>query len=195
MPKHYQTKSFLPASNKSPDTINIQRDYSWVMPVCVGAVGNPGTIASGTPGAISYCSWTASSLLNDRYNMVTNQLDPTYIRIPGDGYYDFYLHWNIADDIHTFTVELQPVMELAITSDAGFGAPSFSTLIIGSTTTKTSAHIDNRFDNLYRGVELHANNLLRFGIKQYGGTNLVNTTVSQSEFRMTYAIPNSPRPG
>jgi hypothetical protein len=49
---------------------------------------------------------------------------------------------------------------------------------------------------LYRGCELHANDLARIGINMYdepgGGTvaDITGTTVPYSEFRFVYAIPN-----
>lgn len=190
MPSRYVTHRPLPEkSAQSPNWLNVERNWNADLPTCVGATGNPGTIASGTPGVASFVSWTQPSALYDRFNF-TGQADATMVRIPVDGFYDFWMMWEVDDDIHGNNIEFKTFMDGANTSSTGIGSPSWSRLITGPSRDFLNENIDLYFEALYRGVELHANDVVRFGVQTYTSQTLTTTIITHSEFRFTYPIPN-----
>lgn len=195
MPKQHTIHAQLPVKGDSDDKYNpnwlsLTRSLNASWPVCVGAVGNPGNIASGVPGALSTVLWQpANTLLRDQYSFIGPTATEN-IRIPFDGYYDFWMDWQILD-VPAANEELEIRLESAPTSDSGFAAPVFTEVQPRFTKTFFSTKsLDNHFFILHRGVELHANDLVRFRVRVNGGTTFTTTTVITSEFRFTYPIPN-----
>lgn len=152
--------------------------------------GDPGSIASGSPGAFSYVTWTPNSNpVYDTHNMVTGAPTAT-IRIPQDGLYDIWLKWAIADNVASAT-SLSSILQFANTSDTGIASPSWSTLPGGQSKTLATgtSTVDTSFMCLYRGNEFHANDLARVGVQIYGSQTLTATTVAIAEFRYIRPLP------
>jgi hypothetical protein len=190
---------FVPIQDRGAPNANsllrVQKQGVGGAPVCVGATGAPGTIAHGTPGAESTITWTILGPIYDSSQMLFGS--PTSnIRITIDGFYSFYLFWWSTDNI---AANIETRLQIAPTSDSGFGAPSFAeptldgivawrdTVSLG---TATSARSGGSME--FRGVELHANDLVRFQVRQDNATtDLTGTNVLTSEFRFLYPIPNA----
>lgn len=192
MPRHVNRTHPLAQKGNTydPNWLALERYFNSSLPVCVTSLGDPGTIPAGTPGASSFLTWSPpTNALYDVTNIVG--ATPTInIRIPMDGFYDFFTKWTINDDISTASLEFLPFVDTANTSDTGLSTPSWTRLYTGPSRQFINCHIDKHFGVLYRGVEMHANDLLRFGIQIWSPIALNQTTVSRSEFRMVYPIPN-----
>lgn len=158
-------------------------------PFCAQFTGNPGSLVNGSPGALSSVTWTPNTNpIYDPYFMITPAT--TTIRIPWDGFYDFWMVWNVADNVAT-TESFACIPQSAPASDSGYGAPSFSN-IVGTQTkllTQGTSTLDTNFMCVYRGVELHANDLVRFQARVWGTQTLTATTVTAAEFHWVAPIP------
>lgn len=186
----YNPGGFIPNKKDNPDNwLMVERSHNRQLPVCTGATGNPGTIAN--TGLFVSVIWTQKGSIYDPFNMV-GPTPTEQVRIPLDGFYSFYLHW-FSNDNPGGQVNCDVACQLALTSDTGFGAPVWTNPITNyrqSIQFNAAATFDHGQFNLFRGVELHANDLVRFRIRQDGGTNLTTTTVITSEFLFLYPIPN-----
>ncbi len=192
MPRHQGPTHLRLNEIKGSDKRDIERASRQVAanPVCVGATGDPGTIPSGGPGALTAVTWTPNpNPLYDASLFITP--GPTAaIRIPVDGFYDFYLKWGIADDV-SVVESFACVLEVAATSSTGFGAISYTaTNLTQSKLLSQAPTVDRHMMCLYRGVLASANDLVRFRVQVYGTQALTNTTVTGMEFRQTYPVPN-----
>ena len=156
-------------------------------PFCAMLTGDPGTIASGTPGAASYVTWTANANpLYDLYRMIVGD---TTIRIPSDGFYDFYLDWLIANNSVVVDTEISTFMDTANTSITGYGAVAWTRAVTApGKFIPANQHIGLSFFASYAGIELHANDLVRFGIQVYSANNLT-ATVPVARFALESPIP------
>lgn len=162
-------------------------------PVCVGATGTGGGLAAGAPGASKVIVWTPNAnKLYDAWSMIsgpTNALGN--IRIPRDGFYDFWLHFTWTD-VFAVRTQLRCFMQKAPTSTSGYAAPVFAS-IAGMTASLDVPQAGGTFLNnwscLFRGVELHAHDLVRFQEQQSGTAGFAGISVDAQEFRYLYPIP------
>lgn len=156
-------------------------------PFCVKATGDPGNVPSGAPGAAVNVVWTApTNPLYDLWHMVIggNEL----IRIPQDGFYSFWMNWQSGDNF-TAAAAIKTLMDTANTSITGFAAPSWTRYMNIIQDIPANPGFGRWWNSEFRGIELHANDLVRFGIQVYSTVALSSTIVVQSEFIFESAIP------
>lgn len=174
------------------------------LPVCVTANGTVGTIFAGSPGPNSYITWNPpANPLYDVSNIVGGS--PTQnLRIPQDGFYDFWYQLSLTTSTSLPASNgfyaLHSFLETAITSDSGFASPTWTRLIDGPSKQFRAAEValfgDNSMQVIYRGIEMHANDLFRIGINMFvditgpAVADLTTAVVQLSEFRLVYAVPN-----
>lgn len=188
MPIHANPRHILLPDRKALGNANAQQieKFSRAVgngPVCTGATGTPGTLPGA--GTLETVTWTPNSnTLYDLYGILANA-PTTTPRIPVDGFYDL---WGvIGHDSAAGVLELR--VNLATTSNTGFGTPVFN-LIPPFVVTKTcSAGIDTRLIYLFRGIELHADDLLQFKMRVIAGAAFTATTILDAEIRFVYPIP------
>lgn len=209
MPKNSTTHHPLPVKGVrdkyDPNWEALERSFNQNLPVCVTAQGFPGPILAGSPGPISYITWTQPT--NPLFD-VSNIVGPTptqNLRIPQDGFYDFWYQISVSSSTIIGPgggYALHSVLETATTSDDGqFTTPVFSLLIDGPSkfflVDTVALNGDNSMQVIYRGIEMHANDLFRMGLNMFvdvsgpGVAEITGATVVLSEFRFTYPIPNN----
>lgn len=158
-------------------------------PFCVGALGDPGTIAAGAPGVLSQVTWQpVTNPLYDLFNIV-GPVATKNLRIPIDGFYNFWCIWNVNDNPAT-TTEIEVRVEVAPTSNSGIGSPVFAQA--GDRFSKTilsTNSLDRYLTCDWKGIELHANDLLRFSVRINGPVAFTNTDVESSQFEYVAPIP------
>lgn len=116
-----------------------------------------------------------------------------------DGFYDFWFLLQLGQPDKGFFA-VRACMDVANTSFTGFDAPVWTRTVNGPSklfdATITLPGGDRFMEVLYRGIEFHANDLLRIGLNLYADTSgatvsdLAGSVVPFSEFKMTYPIPN-----
>lgn len=198
--RHYDVKRPLPerkVNQPNEQTHDITNLASY--PVCVGAFGTCSPILNGTPGAITYITWNPVSPPTQDISNFIGSTPTQNVRIPVDGFYDFW-YMVVLPGSTTGNFAIRSGMELAITSDTGFLAPVFTSVILGPATNFTSgtAFVGGklRWEVSYKGSEFHANDLVRFGLNMYNdagvspGADITGTVIPYSEFKFSYAIPN-----
>lgn len=156
-------------------------------PVAVSMTGDPGALPAA--GTFTDIVWTANTDPRlDQYHFITGTAD---VRIPIDGYYDFWFTVAILD-VPTANGFLEFRLMRAPTSDSGFGAPVFAA--VGSRQSAFLLNGWNQGEHFMvdsRGLELHANDLLHFQLRILGQAGAFTaTTVDAAEFRYSYPIPD-----
>jgi len=193
MPKHSLPRH-ITTTHRDRDWQEVERFSRSVQdyPVCTTITGDPGAIASGSPGALSTITWSPpTNPLFDTHNMLGGAAT-TDVRIPKDGFYSFWMAFRFGDNPINNRTEFVVLFYTAKTSETGYGAPSFSEGPMRcSRTFDGSTHItaDAYFTADFRGVELHQDDLVQFGVKVYGTQTLNAVTVSVAEFRYLFPIP------
>lgn len=185
-----------------PNWNALERSFNQILPICVTAMGSPGRVTSSSPGPPAYITWQPPS--NPLYD-VSNIVGPTptqNLRIPQDGFYDFWYQIGLttATTVSGGDFALHCFLETAVTSDSGFTSPTWTRLIDGPSkffkNDVVALYGDNSMQVIYRGIEMHANDLFRMGLNTFvditgpAVADLQNIVVQLSEFRLVYPIPN-----
>jgi hypothetical protein len=159
-------------------------------PVATPLSGDPGTIAN--TGATSDVTWSPpSNPLFDTHQMI-GASSTVNVRIPVDGFYSFWMPWRFGDTLNART-EFACRMYVATTSDTGFGAISYSEVnkLRCTRTFDGSTHlsVDAYFTAEFRGIELHANDMVKFTANTSSTLTLTSTNITNAEFRYLGPIP------
>jgi hypothetical protein len=150
----------------------------------------------GAPGAnVTFIWQPTSSPIYDRYNMV-GPTASTSIRIPWDGIYDIV--GSILANTSAQLFEWAGTLQGAPTSDSGFGAPVFATLLNASgfairyyfANRVAPAVLPTRYVFGTRGLEFHANDLIQL-LGQISAAGNNGFTVEQLDVRWCAPIPNN----
>ena len=152
-------------------------------------------LPAGTPGGSVIATFQPVPIIYDRYNMV-GQAASTTIRIPWDGIYDIDMEFQYHDPNQAF--EILGQLQLAPTSDSGFAVPVFSNLLdptgnVYEMWAQQTAvlRFQPRYNNILRGIELHANDLLRMTVQQYAAAGPGNCWFNFFDVRWCCPIPNN----
>lgn len=178
----------------------LERYFNAQLPVCVTAQGAIATIPAGSPGAISYITWSPpTNPLYDTSNIVGPSAT-TNLRIPLDGFYDIYYLLQLGASA-SGSFAIKSVLDVATTANDGYTTPTWGRVVNGPSSffesNVLSTDGDMYFPVLYRGIEFHANNLFRIGINMFADASgppvaaITSSVVPLSEFRFAYGIPNA----
>lgn len=152
-------------------------------------------LPAGAPGAVVTPTFQPVSAIYDRYFMV----GPTavqFIRIPWDGIYDITIEFQYHDPAQVY--EVQIYAQSATTSDTGFAAPVWNNLNQPNGSL-FQMYIQNNvaapkfgqfYNTIWRGIELHANDLIRLQAQQ-SGVGAANTFITFFDVRWAAPIPNN----